>query len=323
MIVDAFAHILPKEFAKDLMKAWPSPELAAVAQLDYFWNLEKRITVLDKLGIDIQVVTLARPDIWLRCPPKLAKEYVPKANDAIAVATSRSNGRLVGTCTIPVMYDGVLDEVKRCVEELGLKGVQIYTHSNGMPVDSQSYVEIFDYANRMGIPLWLHPQTWPHHTWSSQYALDRVFGWLFETTLAMCRLVFSGIMDKFPNLKIITHHLGAMIPIADMRLEGFYRTMSMYPYAELTPLSDSPSRILRRFYADTVVLSSSIHAFLCGLEFFGAERVLFATDYPFGPEEGTWWARHVISTIRDAPIDEQTREKIFGENAIKLLRLDY
>lgn len=321
--MDAFAHILPREFAKDLMDVWPSPELAAVARLDYFWDIERRLTVLNELGIDVQVVTLARPDIWLRCPPKLAKEYASKANDAIANLVSRSDGRLVGVGTIPVMYEGAVDEVKRCVEDLGLRGVQIYTHSNGMPIDSPSYVEIFGYANSKGIPIWLHPQTWPHHAWSNQYALDRVFGWLFETTLAMCRLVFSGIMDRFPNLKIITHHLGAMIPIADVRLEGFYNTMTMYPYAEFNPLSDKPSRILRRFYADTVVLSSSVHAFLCGLEFFGADHVLFATDYPFGPEEGTWWARHVITTIKNAPIDDQTRVKIFGKNAIDLLRLNY
>jgi len=68
MIVDAFAHILPREFAKDLMDVWPSPELAAVARLDYFWDIERRLTVLNELGIDVQVVTLARPDIWLRCP---------------------------------------------------------------------------------------------------------------------------------------------------------------------------------------------------------------------------------------------------------------
>ncbi|MCS7117462.1 MAG: amidohydrolase family protein [Thaumarchaeota archaeon] len=319
MIIDSFAHVLPKDFAKELHTTWPSPELASVFQLDYFWDLNKRTKVLDSLNIDVQVVTLARPDIWLRAPPKLAKEFAVKANDAVAETASKSRGRLVGVGTIPIVYQGAVDEVKRCVEELGLKGIQLFTHSNGQPIDSVGYTEIFEYANNRGVPIWLHPQTWPHHVWSNQYALDRVLGWLFETSLAMCRLVLGGILDRFPNLKIVTHHLGAMMPFTDIRLEGFFRTMTMYPYAEARQLSAPPAQLLRRFYADTVVLSSSHHAFLCGLEFFGSDRVLFATDYPFGPEEGTWWARHVISTIKGAPIDDEVRRKVLGENARRLL----
>lgn len=322
MIIDAFSHIMPRKFAKELFKQWPSPELLGLIRHAYFWNVEKRIRILDRLGIDLQVITLARPDIWLRIPPTLVIKLVKMANDNIAEIAERYKDRLIGVGTMPIISDESIDELRRCVEELGLKGMQIFsTNTWGQPVDHSNFTSFYKTVANIDVPLWLHPQTWQHHSWAHEYALDRIMGWLFETSLAMARFVFSRLFDSCPNIKIIVHHLGAMIPFIDERIKGFYEARKLYPYLQGTELQRPVLDYFKKFYADTVILSTSKHAFMCGYEFFGPDNLVFATDYPFGPEEGQYWARKLLDLIRSMNISEDDKSKILEKNSRILLKI--
>lgn len=311
---------MPKDFMKELLKEWPNPAAHALARYEYFTDVEWRVKILDEFGIDKQVVTLARPDIWMGMPPTLAVKLMRVANDAMAAIMEKEE-RLIATGTIPVITDESPDEVRRCMEELGLKGVQIFTNMEGEPIDSPKCMPLYDAIAKYDVPIWLHPQVWPHHPWTKEYSLDRALGWPFETSLAMARLVFAGLFDRHPNIKIVVHHMGAMIPFMDERVEGFYGAREMYPWGRWVELKRRVSDYLKMFYADTVILCSSIHGFLCGYEFFGPDHLLFGTDFPFGPQQGRLWMRRALNLLKYAPIKEEDKIKILEKNARSLLKI--
>jgi len=126
-------------------------------------------------------------------------------------------------------------------------------------------------------------------------------GWLYETSVAMLRLVFAGIFDKFPNIKIITHHTGAMIPVAEGRLGPGLdsmgnRTINEYKYLVQTELKERPIETMKRFYIDTASFGSS-QAIKSALEFFGNDKVMFATDMPFDPDHGLGQIRNTLQAV--------------------------
>jgi aminocarboxymuconate-semialdehyde decarboxylase len=156
----------------------------------------------------------------------------------------------------------------------------------------------------------------------SRYMLFSNFGWPYETSAAMTHIVFAGLLEKYPNLKIITHHCGAMIPFFEERIIGAYdHAMQLRgaPYAR--ELTKPPIEYFKRFYADTAVYGST-PALMCGLAFFGIERMVFGTDMPYDSEMGDRYTRQTIHSIERMPISEAERKIIFETNARKLLRLE-
>jgi predicted TIM-barrel fold metal-dependent hydrolase len=203
-----------------------------------------------------------------------------------------------------------LEEMKRAIEVLGARGVQVFTNVNDLPV-------------------WMHPARpprfadYPGET-KSKYEIWWAFGWPYETSAAMARMAFSGMFDKLPNLKVITHHMGAMIPFFEGRVGLGWdqlgtRTSDENYGALLETLERRPLDYFKMFYADT--LSGSFSATRCGLDFFGADHCLFGTDCPFDPEGGPQFIRETIVVIDRLDISEHDREKIYSANAIELLRL--
>jgi predicted TIM-barrel fold metal-dependent hydrolase len=160
----------------------------------------------------------------------------------------------------------------------------------------------------------------------SKYEIWWVFGWPYETSVAMARLVFSGLFDRHPDIKIVTHHMGAMIPYFEGRVgPGWDQLGSRTSDEDLTVVRDRlkkrPIDYFRMFYADTAVFGSR-SATECGLDFFGADRVLFASDAPFDPEKGPMYIRETIKIIDNLDITEEVRDKIYRGNAVKLLKLN-
>jgi uncharacterized protein len=159
----------------------------------------------------------------------------------------------------------------------------------------------------------------------SKYEIWWTFGWPYETSAALARLVFSGIMDRLPGLKVMAHHMGAMIPFFEGRVGPGWdqlgkRTTGEDLGAVLTGLKRRPFDYFKDFYADTAVFGSR-PATVCGLEFFGPDRVLFASDSPFDPEKGPGYIRDTIKVLESIEMPQDVREKISFRNAEELFGL--
>ncbi|MGG2199923.1 MULTISPECIES: amidohydrolase family protein [Paenibacillus] len=151
------------------------------------------------------------------------------------------------------------------------------------------------------------------------------FGWPYETSAAMARLVFSGIMDRLPQLKLLAHHMGAMVPYFEGRVGPGWDQLGKRTSDEdltlvLKGLKRRPFDYFKDFYADTAVFGSRA-ATLCGLEFYGADKVLFASDSPFDPEKGVGYIRDTITVLNSIDLSMEDREKICYRNAGKLFGL--
>jgi aminocarboxymuconate-semialdehyde decarboxylase len=226
--------------------------------------------------------------------------------------------------------DAALREIDRAIDDLGATGVQVYTNVAGRPLDLPEYRPIFERMATRDLPIWMHPArpaTAADYAGEprSKYDMWWAFGWPYETSVAMGRLVFSGIFDRHPNLKIITHHLGAMIPFCAGRVGGGLdqlgsRSDDPDDAAALGRLRKRPIDYFRMFYGDTA-LFGAWHAMESGLAFFGADHVLFGTDMPFDPEGGPGFIRDTIAAMERMRATAEEKVKIFEGNARRMLKL--
>jgi aminocarboxymuconate-semialdehyde decarboxylase len=203
--------------------------------------------------------------------------------------------------------------------------VQIYTPTNGKPIDQPEFLPLYEKMVSYNLPIWIHPvreRTVADYVGesSSKYFIWGIFGWPYETTAAMTRLIFSGILGKYPNLKFITHHCGGMVPFFEQRLAIAYDMNEMRLGAKVKQRLTKPViEYYRMFYADTAVHSKI--AIRCGYEFFGPEHILFGTDMPYDNELGFRFVRQGVEAIEQMDIPDTDKKKIFEDNARKLLRL--
>lgn len=319
--IDAFAHILPERFLNELLDVHPSDELEALTDATRFWDLDNRRNDLDEFGIDRQVLTLARPPIWRGIDPDDALALTQLANDEVA-RIADENDRFIGVGTLPFANEEYLAEYDRCIEDLDLEGVQIFSNVEGKPIDGPAFRQLYRRAADRDTPIWLHPQLHEWHEWDTEYMLHKILGWPFDTSLAMTRLAMSGVLEEHPDLTIIPHHMGAMIPHFAARIDLFHQMLvehrDVYPY-KLPEFEGALTEQLTRFTADTC--RSGDPAILeDGLEFFGEGNLVFGTDYPFGPEEGRGFMRAEVRGVEQMDVDESTRSAIFGDNLEAKLR---
>jgi aminocarboxymuconate-semialdehyde decarboxylase len=153
----------------------------------------------------------------------------------------------------------------------------------------------------------------------SKYIVWSTFGWPYETSVYMTRLIFSGVFEKYPNLKVITHHAGGMVPYYAGRIAGFYDANEML-LGFKSGLTKSPLDYYRLFYNDTAIYKNT-PALMCCYAFFGAEHMLFGTDMPYDSQFGLRQVREVVSSIEEMAISDAEKKLIFEDNARRLLRL--
>lgn len=288
----------------------------------YFTDPEVRLEILDKYGIEKQVVSLAGGSkLWDGLSERRTLRLTRLANDTLARLCERYADRLIFAGTLPKLNGEFIDELRRSVRDLGAKAVQIYTNVDGRPLDA--YRDFFAEVAKLDVPVLLHPIESQYYPWIYEYNLAQTLGWPFDTSLAVSRLVFSGILESYPNLKIVTHHLGGMISFFAERIRGFFDEAIQYPHIYAghifleKPLKNHPIEYFKSIYADTAVCGSSI-ALRCGIEFFGAHHVLFATDFPFGPDHGEKWVRETISSLSSLGLSEEELELIAHGNAERI-----
>jgi uncharacterized protein len=337
--IDIFPHIFPKAFF-ERMKAIAERNPALAAQIKRWlhipvlWDLDARLKMMKRFPGYRQVLTLSLPAIEFLAPPAESPELARLANDGMAELVAKHPDVFPAfVASLPMNnVPEALREMDRAIVELGAKGIQIFTNMNGRAMDEPEFYPIFErMVNKYDLPIWVHPTRtakfadYPGEA-KSKYEIYWLFGWPYETSAFMARLVFSGMMEKLPDLKIITHHLGAMAPFFDARI-GYgmdqlgARTADEDYTVILKRMGRRPVEFFKKFYADTSV-NGSRSATRCGLDFFGIDHVLFGTDCPFDPEGGPLFIREIIKTIDSLKLKESDRRKLYFGNALKMLRLD-
>lgn len=335
MKIDMFTHILPQPYMKKIEAIQPDAKDMNVLtrKAGSMSNLDVRFRAMDELGDYTQVINLVSPPVESYGPPSITRDLARLANDSLAGLVARYPDRFLAfVASVPMNDpDGMQAEAERAVKDLGAAGVQIFTNINGRPLDKPEFASIFDLMERLDRPIWLHPARGadlPDYKMESKshYEIWWALGWSYETGAAMAHLVFSGLFDRHPRIKIITHHLGGVIPYLEGKVGAGWDYLGTRTTDEdytkiLKGLKKRPIDYLRMFYADTAVFGARA-ATVCGIEFFGIDHVVFGTDAPFGPE-GKWgYTRWQIEVIDSLDIGPKQRQAIYEENPKRLLGLD-
>jgi len=328
--IDVFNHILPQRFFerigdyKDIGK-----RMRGVPMLV---DLDERFRVMDRFPDYAQVLSLAMPPIEALAGPAESPDLARIANDGMAELCRKYPERFpTFIASLPLNNPAAaVAELHRSIRELGAKGIQIFSNAAGRPLDLPEFAPIFDAMVGHDLPIWLHPARgadFPDYQseTKSKYEMWWTFGWPYETSVAMARLVFAGLFDRHPNVKIIAHHGGGMIPYFAGRVgpgldQLGARTSDVDYGAVLKSLKRRPVDYFRMFYADTAMFGEA-PATRCGLDFFGADRVLFASDAPFDPEKGPMFIRETIRAIDSLNLANDEKEKIYYRNAARLMKL--
>ena len=334
MKIDIFPHILPGPYFEKMAAVAP-PQLhmhKRMRGIPVLVDLDLRLRIMDRYEGYAQVLTLASPPIEIIAGPDLSPELARLANDSMAEIVDRHPDRFLGfVASLPMNNpDAAVAEIDRAIGQLRATGVQIFSNVNGRALDGPEFEPIFARMAAHRLPIWLHPTRTPGSAdyageQRSKYDLWWAFGWPYETTIAMGRLVFNGLFDRHPDPAVITHHLGAMLPYFEMRAAGGLdqlgtRTDDPEDGAALARLKRRPFDYFKMFYGDTAVFGST-PALECGLAFFGVDRVLFGTDMPFDPEQGPGFIRDTIGALDRVRASDEDKAKIYEGNARRMLRL--
>ena len=325
--IDIFTHILPARFKEVVDKKLPkNAYVISNNTAPALWDMELRFRILEKYEGYAAVLTLGTPPIEDMGDPDQTPDLARLANDEMASLVQKYPERFLGAAaSIPLNnIEASLREIDRAIKDLGMRGIQISSSVNGKPLDSPEFMPLWRKMTEYDLPIWIHPTRdgsvpeYPRVENESKYRLYSTFGWPFETSLAMARLVYSGVMKQFPTIKIIAHHCGGMAPYFAQRM-ALKQKDPVNPGPE-NKLGEPPIEGMRRFYTDTVI-GGNIPALMCGLDFFGVDHLMFGSDYPYGGVKGELKLKDILNAVLAMPVSEGDREKILTTNAVKLLKL--
>ena len=310
--IDIYSHILPGKylsaFGKISKKAIESGESVIRAAVD----IENRLRLMERYPEVLQVLTIALPPVDMLAKRGEAVELARIANEELAELVAKyPNKFLAGVASLPLNdIDAAVNEIDRAICQLGLKGIQLFASLGGDRLDNPKFKPIYEKMAKYDLPIWIHPT-------SDQIPDDPefgVFGWPYATSNAMLQIVTAGVFNDYPDIKFVIHHCGAMIPYFEGRIKWLFP--DKYKSGESV---GKWGEHFRKFYTDTATYSSSPSALKCGYDYFGPDHLLFGTDSPF-PTFGL--TLETIKAVQRMAISESDREKIFYQNASKLLRMD-
>jgi predicted TIM-barrel fold metal-dependent hydrolase len=331
--IDLFNHFFPQRFWDEFMahSSGLKDMGKRVKNIPAIFDLEARFRTMDQFDEYTQLLSLGSPPVEGLFNAEKAPEMARIGNDGLAELCQKYPDRFIGFISSLAMTspDEAVKEVTRSVKDLGAKGIQLYTNVVGKALDEPEFLPVFEEAARLDVPIWLHPAraaNFPDYLTEkkSKYEIWWTLGWPYETSAAMARMVFSGIYDKFPKLKIITHHMGGMVPYFEGRVGYGWDVLGSRTTDEgyeelLKSMKKRPIDYFRMFLADTALFGAR-PATVCGLEFFGLDNIVFASDTPFEPKPGLY-IRETIQVIESLDLTAEQKDQIFRGNAVKLLKL--
>ncbi|MGM0863965.1 MAG: amidohydrolase family protein [Bacillota bacterium] len=327
MRVDFHTHIIPKDlpdFAEKYGGKWPvlHQTCACGANIlvegkifrevtDQVWSPKKRIQDMDREGVDIQVLSPIPVTFSYWANKDAALEMARIQNDFISKTVQENPSRFVGLGTVP-MQDAAtaVAEMDRCINELNLYGIEIGTNVNGENLDAPEFLEFFEMAEKWNVPLFIHPWETMAKDRTPRHNFMYTIGMPSETALAAASLVWSGVIEKFPNLKICFAHGGGSFPYILPRLDQGWK---VWPQLRLT--THPPSHYVKNFYFDSLNYDSLNVNYL--IDRFGHEKVMMGSDYPFLLREIP--PGRVIDGMNE--LTDVQRRMILGENALRFLNI--
>ncbi|MFC1910256.1 amidohydrolase family protein, partial [Chloroflexota bacterium] len=292
MIIDCYTHLISRRVGKILLKHKYYGPGKQMGYPEDNGDAGARLALMDKYGVDVQVLTQTTP-VLLGFNAVDAAEICRLSNDDNYALCKAYPKKFINVCMLSLLnVKDACKELERCIKELDCRGVTISSNQNGVGLDSRDYDPVYKILEKHQMPILIHPTHWesyPLATNENAWKLMGVFGWPFDTTQAVWRMIFGGVFDRFPGLQVVTHHLGGMFPYFARRAEsnarrvckGVTKNEFMYYWKN-------------NLWGDTA-LSGTRAALPCGYAFFGAERMLFATDYPFGEENGEDYIREGLA----------------------------
>ena len=321
--IDVFNHILPSKYVESL-------PLSSTYKIEALFNLEVRFRIMDHYEGYVQILNIAEPPVEDIANPEVAVRLAQTANDQMAELVMKYPDRFIAAVACLPMnnMDAALKELDRTIIDLKFKGVQITSNIMDKSLDSPEFEPLFEKMNYYNMPILIHPRhmrsgprTYLPQKSSEQPVqmwAQRPFNWPYETTLAMGCLVFSGLLDKYRNLKIITHHCGGLVPYQAARAAR----EDHFTHKQKATMGFSKSVLdyYKMIYGDTAMWGYT-PGLMCGYAFFGADHILFGTDMPFGTRGGDTFVRETIQSVEEMAISEEDKKKIFEQNARKLFSL--
>ena len=341
--IDIYAHIVPRRFWDALKERVGATrlidvaggELRSIEATRSLYDLDQRFRIMDKYPDMAHVLVPTTPPLDLVCTSEQkAIDLAQIFNDEAADLVSKHPDRFVGAVALLPLgnMDTALEEAERVMKESNFVGILLTSPRYGQdikvtkPLDMADMLPLYEMMAQVDLPIWIHPRreySVPDYTVEerSEYCLHQCFGWPYETTLAMARLVYSGILARIPTLKFITHHAGAMVPFMGSRIEGSCDWYEMSLGVKFTKRHPKrPVEYFRMFYNDTAIYGNT-PGLMCACSFFGADRMLFGTDFPYDAQWGDTYTRKTIEAIEAMDIPGEDKEKIFIGNARKILKL--
>lgn len=335
--IDSFCHVLPPKYAKRLFAINDAPGLRNLQKrlggIPSLVDMDIRFRQMDEFGPDYrQIINTTAPPLEDLGAPSRTAEMARIANDGLAELVAAHPDRFAGFSAAVSLddVDNAIAEAERAFDQLGAVGVQIYSHVHGGPMDQERFFPFYEMVAARGDKMiQVHPNrnsSWADYPTEerSKFELWWTLGWEYDLSAFMARMVFSGVFERLPDIKILIHHAGAMIPHFAGRVgPGWDQLGSRTPAdqqedIEGYPLTKRPIDYFKMFYCDTACFGAG-DALRTSIRFFGADRVLFASDSPYDPEKGPGYIRSTIANLDELDLSTEERDMIFSGNVSRLL----
>lgn len=322
MRIDCQSHIFPNAYIEILAQNPRPPQVIrkgseAVVSYgdvqtfrlqDEAYDPNRKLKDMDAAGVDMALLSTNIPPPCMLAP-ELGYKGSAAINDTIAELVEKHPDRFAGLACLPWQNpDEALTEMAR-VKQLGFRGIMLYSHIGGKPVDAPEFEPAYAKAAALQLPIVMHP-TVP--TWGAaikDHWMIGMMGLQVDNSFALLRLILSGVLERYPDLQIVMPHVGGILPYMSGRID--HQTEVLGRATE--HITRPPSAYLRSIYLDTV--SPSAESIAYAYRFSGADRLLFGTDHPWVDMP------RFVELIEDMPISEKDKVRIFSENAIQLFRL--
>ena len=339
--VDVFCHVLPKEYEAARWERQDQSNFvehspthikyvqggkSRIENYQVLIDLDARFQMMEEFEGYRQVLSVAGPPVEV-VAPKDSEVLAKILNDGLAELVAKYPSQFAGAVASLGMDKpaAAARELERSIQDLKLCGVQLFSNVQGKPLDLPEFRPIFQMMSDYNLPILLHPARSRKHPDylsedHSKYCIWQIFGWPYESTAAMARIVFSGILEDFPNLKIIVHHTGAMVSFFSGRIEAMLGMFDPLIEAERgSPLKKPAMEYFRCFYGDTSTFTQA--SVECACDFFGVDHILFGTDAPFDAEGGRFSIRRCTDAVEKSSLSAADKKKIFYKNFETLFRL--
>ena len=297
---------------------WQNPASREVNRLqdervrEQLTSVERRLRDMDRLGVDIQAFSPAPPQYYYGTPPEVGRETARLINDNIAGIVAAHPDRFVGLGTVPLQEPELaVVELERMVKQLGLRGVEISTNVAGAELSEERFRKFFAKAEELDVLIFMHPVGFTEARRLTDHYFINIIGHPLDSTLAIHHLIFGGVLDAHPKLKICVAHGGGYAPAYAGRMDHAHAAR---PDCRRI-IKKKPTSYLKKLYFDTVVFTHHQLDYL--VEQYGSDHVLLGSDYPYdmGP------ADPVGFVTGDAKLKRDTKAAVLGGNAARLLKI--